>query len=168
MNRVILGAIIVLCGFALGSCTVRPLYSDGGGNLAATGGVSKQKLAAVSVSAPHNRVEQQVRNELIFLLRGGAAEPQNPSYTMDVRVTSSDVATEVSTQSTRLLNATYILRDAGSGAEIGRGRRSIASAYDIGGQEFALLRAKRDAEDRAARELAQILLAAIASDLARR
>jgi LPS-assembly lipoprotein len=42
------------------------------------------------------------------------------------------------------------------------------SSYDISTQQFAAYRALRDAEDRAARELADLLRLAIAQDLAKR
>ena len=45
------------------------------------------------------------------------------------------------------------------------GRRQIASSYDIPRQEFAAVRAERDAENRAARELAELLRLALAQDL---
>jgi len=51
---------------------------------------------------------------------------------------------------------------------VASGRRSISSSFDRPLQEFAAYRAQRDAEDRAARELADLLHLAVAQDLARR
>lgn len=157
---------VVACAAALSACTVRPLYGDGGNGSGQSQSHSKQQLASIIVSEPPDRVSQQVRNELLFLLRGGAAAPADPAYLLRLRVTSSDIATEVSTQSTRTLGASFDLQDIETGEVIFRGRRAIASAYDIGGQEFALMRARLDAENRAARELAHLVLADIAARMA--
>jgi LPS-assembly lipoprotein len=50
---------------------------------------------------------------------------------------------------------------------VASGRRQITSQYDIPNQEFAAYRAQRDAENRAARELAELVRLAVAQDLAR-
>ena len=55
---------------ALAGCQVRPLYS--------TGGNSEAILSSIGISEADTRVEQQVRNNLIFLLAGGAGEPAQP------------------------------------------------------------------------------------------
>ncbi len=66
------------------------------------------------------------------------------------------------------LTAAYTLSDATTGKTVASGKRSITSSFDRPLQEFAAYRAQRDAEDRAARELADLLRLAIAQDLARR
>ena len=66
------------------------------------------------------------------------------------------------------LTAFYTLTDAATGKKVSTGRRSISSSYDHPRQEFAADRAQRDAEDRAARELAELLRLALAQDLAKR
>jgi LPS-assembly lipoprotein len=50
---------------------------------------------------------------------------------------------------------------------VASGTRQFVSSYDVPRQEFAALRAKRDAENRAARELAELIRLAVAQDLTR-
>ena len=87
--------------------------------------------------------------------------------------TSSNTATiqrTVDTEPTSgqvTVTASYKIIDNKTGEPVAAGRRSMVASYDIPRQEFAAVRALRDAENRAARELAEILRAAIAQDLAR-
>jgi LPS-assembly lipoprotein len=50
---------------------------------------------------------------------------------------------------------------------VSNGDRQFSASYDVPRQEFAAVRAQRDAENRAARELAELLRLAIAQDLSR-
>ncbi|MFD1329783.1 LPS assembly lipoprotein LptE [Mycoplana ramosa] len=145
-------------------CQVRPLYST------PTAGAGE----AVSVSEADDRVEQRVRNELIFLLSGGAGEPSTAPYhlelnvasrAVDVLVSSSD---DVARAGRIVMTADYNLTRSDSGETIRSGRRQVVALVDFPVQEFAKLRAIRDAENRAARELAELLRADIASGLAKR
>ena len=52
--------------------------------------------------------------------------------------------------------------DAVTGRAGGRGTRQVTASFDRSRQYFARLRAERDAEDRAARELAEALRLAVA------
>src|SRR5690606_38368796 len=130
------------------------------------------------------RHAQQVRNHLIFLFNGGSGQPAAPRYALRLEVTRFDERGAVvqvgednePSAGTLTLVADYVLTDlrgevtkdtGADGLVVTNGRRQIASAYDIPRQEYAALRAERDAEDRAARELAELLRLAIAQDLAR-
>jgi LPS-assembly lipoprotein len=119
-----------------------------------------------------------VRNELIFLLGGGAGEAVNPRYTLDLSVSSQQMSTAVSPASTSdevnvptaaivTLTARYKLTDVSSDKLVASGSRNITSSIDVPRQEYAALRAENDAQQRAARELAQLLRLAIAQDLIR-
>ncbi|HUH49590.1 MAG TPA: LPS assembly lipoprotein LptE [Mycoplana sp.] len=146
-------------------CQVRPLHS--------TGSASAGEAASVSVSEADDRVEQRVRNELIFLLSGGAGEPATAAYhlelnvasrAVDVLVSSSD---DVARAGRIVMTADYNLTRSDSGETIRSGRRQVVALVDFPVQEFAKLRAIRDAENRAARELAELLRADIAMGLAK-
>jgi LPS-assembly lipoprotein len=149
--RTALAAGIALAlGLAAG-CTVRPLY----GELApAAPGAPSPLLASVHIPPVSGRVGQEVRNHLIFLFGGGQGQPAAPAWrlTLDTTVTRSVPATV----STRNINL-----DAS-------GRRSVQAPYDIPAQDFAASRAVRDAENRAARELAELLRLVVGQELARR
>jgi LPS-assembly lipoprotein len=178
-RRLLPAAVLTLAMLAVSACTVRPLYSDAGyaGNVAgastATGSIGAE-LSTVAIKPVHNRVGQEVRNHLIFLFNGGQGEPANPRYTLDLLVSSVSEATaniQVNDQNeptAALLTAlaTYRLVDA-SGKVVATGRRQSMASYDVPRQEFAALRARIDAENRASRELAELIRMAVAQDLAK-
>lgn len=160
-RRAFVGAVLV-SALGLGGCQVQPLYGRSG----LTG-----SLASVGISEPTNRVEQSVRNQMIFLLSGGAGEPANPVYQLNLRVSSSNVnyLSQISSnlpQPGRVtLTATYTLtRD---GKLIKQGTQRMDAQLDYTSQQFAQIRAIRDAEDRAARELAEVLKLDIAGALSK-
>ncbi|MCB1423963.1 MAG: hypothetical protein KDJ69_16185 [Nitratireductor sp.] len=164
-----------LSAFALAAllqaCQFQPLYSSDSGTVAN----SSFALSSLSVAEVDSRVEQQVRNHLIFLLSGGAA-PLNPSHEVRIRVSSNSrvlAARVKSGQSSQIgntagsveLTASYEIYDFASKEIVHRGSRFASAAYDKTSQSFASERAARDAENRAAREVAEQLRFAIASDL---
>ena len=64
------------------------------------------------------------------------------------------------------MRASYRLSDS-KGTVVATGNRQFAASYDVPRQEFAAYRAQIDAENRAARELAELLRLALAQDLAK-
>jgi len=163
LARVLAG--VALAG-VLAGCQVRPLYSTAAG--------TEGKLASVSISEATSRVEQQVRNDLIFFFGGGAGEAQNPVYhlEMDVNVRTVGVLNDAARDTARAgrvtVSADYNLTKADTGETLASGKRSAVAMVDFPTQEFAKLRAIRDAENRSARELAELIRADVASALARR
>ncbi|MBZ9844929.1 MULTISPECIES: LPS assembly lipoprotein LptE [unclassified Mesorhizobium] len=170
---------LALCGMAaalalVSACTVRPLYSSqplSPGSLSASA-----ELGSISIKPVNTRYAQQVRNNLIFAFGQGSGEPASPAYTLDLGVTElveSAAIVQVQTQEdeptagTVTLTANYVLRDTATNTVIAVGKRSIPSSFDRPRQEFAAYRAQIDAENRAARELADLLRLSIAQDLAR-
>ncbi|MER8685900.1 LPS assembly lipoprotein LptE [Mesorhizobium sp. M1136] len=155
------------------ACTVRPLYSSAPLIAGSQVGAAAE-LASISVKPVKTRYAQQVRNNLIFALGQGAGEPASPVYSLDLGVSElvesaaiEQVTTDEDepTAGTVTLTANYVLSDAKTGTVIARGKRSIPSSYDRPRQEFASYRAQIDAENRAARELADVLRLSIAQDL---
>jgi LPS-assembly lipoprotein len=156
---------VVVIGLLAG-CQVRPLYSTDSG--------MEATLASVSISEADDRVEQQVRNALIFLLAGGAGEPASAAYHLEINVAVRNVGVLIDTvadvpRAGRIIVAAdYNLTRVESGETIRSGKRSTVATVDFPIQEFAKLRAVRDAENRAARELAELIRADIASALSAR
>jgi LPS-assembly lipoprotein len=155
------------------ACTVRPLYSSAPLTLGSQVGATAE-LASIAIKPVRTRYAQQVRNNLVFGLGGGAGEPASPVYSLDLGVTElveSAAVVQVSTNEDEpssgsvTLTAAYRLTDAKTGVTIATGKRSITSSFDRPRQEFASYRAQIDAENRAARELADVLHLAIAQDL---
>ena len=140
---------------------------------AVTGSIGAE-LSTIAVKPVTTRVGQEVRNHLIFLFNGGKGEPAAPRYTLDLAVAAVSEATaniqvnEENEPTAAILTAaaSYRLIDS-TGKMVASGKRQFAASYDVPRQEFAAFRAQRDAENRAARELAELLRLAIAQDLAR-
>jgi LPS-assembly lipoprotein len=154
---------------ALSGCQVRPLYATGPSSAAS---VLSQ---SISINEVKSRYAQEVRNHLIFGLNGGAGEPASPAYKLDLGVTKRVTTVAAITPATGesrptagavVLASNYTISDAVTGAQVATGSREITASFDRPIQQFAQLRAERDAEDRAARELAEALKLAIAADLA--
>lgn len=163
-------ALMGCVAFSAG-CTVRPLMAT---DVAPTGAMG-EGLSAVAVEPVNTRYAQEVRNQLIFLLNKGQGQPADARYSLALRVRERSltaarvqIATEQEpTASVMQVSADYQLTDARTGAVVAQGKRQISAAYDNPRQEYASLRAERDAQDRAARELAEALHLALAQDLAR-
>ncbi|PBC18951.1 MULTISPECIES: LPS assembly lipoprotein LptE [unclassified Mesorhizobium] len=155
------------------ACTVRPLYSNAP---LSTGSTANAELASIAIKPVRTRYAQQVRNNLIFGFGRGAGEPASPLYSLNLSVAEaveSSALVQVGTDEDEptagsvTLTANYTLTDAKTGAVITVGKRSITSSFDRPRQEFASYRAQIDAENRAARELAEALQLSIAQDLVR-
>ncbi|MBW6424534.1 hypothetical protein KX729_24085 [Rhizobium sp. XQZ8] len=152
-------------------CQVRPLYSESAG----TG----ERLASVSFSQPKDRVDQVIRNHLVFLTSGGAGESTHPAYEVKLAATSTASSViddedddNVSPSGVPVpgrvqVEATYSITRLSDGQVIKSGKRDVVSLIDVSRQGFAKVRAIRDAENRASRELAEFLRAEIAIVLAR-
>jgi LPS-assembly lipoprotein len=171
---------LAVCGVVaalalVSACTVRPLYSNQplspGSQLSASA-----ELSSIGINPVSTRYAQQVRNNLIFAFGQGSGEPASPAYTLDLGISElveSAAIVQVQTQEdeptagTVTLTANYVLRDTATNTVIAVGKRSIPSSFDRPRQEFAAYRAQIDAENRAARELADLLRLSIAQDLAK-
>ena len=158
----------------LGACQFQPLYSSSQGTV----GNSNIALSGLTVAEVDTRDGQQVRNHLIFLLSGGA-NPVNPTHEVRLRVTDSSTVlasrvrdAEITTQTGNTagsvkITASYEIYDFQKKKIIFRGTRNSSAAYDKTNQNFASSRAQRDAQNRAAREVAEQLRFAISSDFNR-
>ena len=162
--------------FALALLTAgcfQPLYGDRSIGGPALG----SKLAAVDVKqidAPNGsrlaRVGVEVRDQLIFGLTGGAATPP-PQYRLDIKLTSTQLQVIVDINSARPeiqnygIDAVYTLVDLKTGKPVITGRTFSRVSYNIPGQQqrFAGARGQRDAEDQAAKVIAENIRNRLAS-----
>lgn len=169
-----MGLALAMSGVA--ACTVQPLYGSRGFSDATQGaarGTDADALPPIALAAPITRQGQEVRNQLLFLLNGGGPQPADPLYTVTLNVIAVDQSSatiqvsrdEEPTAAQIVMSSTYVITDAKTLLPVTQGRREILSSYDVPRQEFAVSRARRDAENRAARELAELLRLAIAQDL---
>jgi len=159
----LLGTMGLLGGLA--SCQVRPLYSEAKG--------TRRIMASIGFSDATDRVGQVVRNRLIFLAAGGQGEPAHPDYivNLSVSVQTTEVLPVQSTNSMTggrvLVRGDYTLKKAKEGTVIRIAHRQGLALLDYPGQQYAKLRAIRDAENRAANELAELIAADLAAVLTR-
>lgn len=158
-------AMILASAAFLSACQVRPLYSENSGVL--------EKLSSVGFSDATTRVEQQVRNRLIFLASRGAGEAVNPQYQVEMRAVSGVANTllqesgDTSRAGRVTVNVNYTLRATSDNHVIKAGSRTATALVDFSTQEFAKQRAIRDAENRAADQAAEFVGADIAAALSR-
>ncbi|AKI02914.1 putative secreted (periplasmic) protein [Hoeflea sp. IMCC20628] len=143
----------------LAGCQAQPLY----------GTMSGQKQS-VSVSVADSRVEQTVRNELVL---GFGGEQPDGAYRLDLTVSSTvagvlpgGVDNEFSA-ARATVTAKYVLENVATGETVKSGSRFADAQLDLPSQHFAQVRAKREAEDRAAHAVAVLVRADVASALAR-
>lgn len=158
------------------ACTVQPLYASRGftdASQAATQAPDSGALPPLALAPVATREGQEVRNQLLFLLNGGGRQPENPRYTVSMTVAAVEQSSatiqvqrdEEPTAAQMAVSASYVITDTQTAVPVAQGRREILSAFDVPRQEFAVSRARRDAQNRAARELAALLRLAIVQDL---
>lgn len=143
----------------LAGCQAQPLY----------GSMAGQKQS-ISVSTADSRVEQVVRNELVL---GFGGEQPNSAYRLELTVTSGmsgllpgGLDNEFSAARTTV-TATYVLTSVSTDETVKSGSRFVDAQLDLPSQHFAQERAKLEAEDRAARQVAALVRADVVAALAR-
>ncbi|HYH70902.1 MAG TPA: LPS assembly lipoprotein LptE [Methyloceanibacter sp.] len=159
-------ALICALGVSLAGCGgIRPLYGT-----AADGSSMKEAMAAVDIEPIPGRVGQKLRNELIFTTTGGGAEPPT-RYRLDIVIKES-VANQLvlvtgdATAQVYQINATFTLVNVADGKVLVQGKAISRAPYDRYEQIFANVRARYDAENRAARTIADNIRSQIAAYLA--
>jgi LPS-assembly lipoprotein len=167
-----LAAVLALAGLAAGC--FQPLYGDHAtvGGLAVT-----DKLAGVEVApvdAPNGsrlaRVGVAMRDQLMYELTGGGAAAA-PTHKLVVRLSSKQLQVIVDINTARPdiqnygIDASYTLTDLRTGKPVITGQTFSRVSYNIPGQQqrFAGVRGLRDAEDRAAKVIADNIHARLAS-----
>lgn len=168
-----MGAVLALAGLTAGC--FQPLYSQ---QVSVGGSAIVDKLSSVDVApitTPANgtrlaRVGNEVRNNLIYGLTGGHSAAA-ADYKLTVSLTSSQaqVIVDITTARPDIQNygidATYTLTDIKNGKTMISGQTFSRVSYDIPGQEqrFAGERGLRNAENRAAKVIADNIRSRLAS-----
>jgi LPS-assembly lipoprotein len=150
---------------ALAACTVQPVYAPG-----PSGSSALAVLSHVVIDPASDRVGQVVRDKLIFALTGGG-RGGNPLYQMHLTTTVSEVGlglNRIDTAPTYAVTVavTYEVSKIGSNEILVRSTSRGTASYDRVNQVFANVRAKIDAENRAAAVAADTIrlrLAAVAA-----
>jgi LPS-assembly lipoprotein len=158
---------------ALTAGCFQPMYAERGDG---TPGL-REKLMGVELppinkpnASREARVGVEIRNALAFKLYGSATG-MPPTHKLDIRFTTSrsslivSAATGLPTSENLGIDAQYNLIDVATGKSVMTGSTFSRVSYDMPGsyQRFSRNRAVRDAEDRAANEIAENITTRLAS-----
>lgn len=151
--RRVFAAIGMVSLLALSGCGWRPLYGTTAG-----GADLQDVMRTVDISTIPGRVGQQIRNELIFDTTGGG-EAAVPEYRLDIAIRESILNTLVDNtgdpqSQTYQLYSQFKLVRLNDNKVVLKGNSNARAAFDKVDSVFADIRAKRDAENRAARTIA--------------
>src|SRR6185312_8556534 len=124
-----------------------------------------------SNGTPEARLAVETRNDLLFALYGGGAVPAFPTHQLRIRLSSTRLSVIVDVTTARPdienygINASYELIDMKTGKSVLRDTTFSRVSYDIPGQQqrFARERGLRDAENRAAKVIAENIRNRLAS-----
>jgi LPS-assembly lipoprotein len=166
------GLIAAAAGLLAGC--FEPLYGE---RSFAGGPGMRDRLSAVDVQSidvpqgrPEARIGVEIRNALLFEITGGAS-PANPTHRLKINLGSTRQSIIVDIHSQRPdvenygLDVTYTLTDISTGKVVVTGQTFARVSYDVPGQQqrFARARGLRDAENRAAKVIAEQIRSRLAS-----
>jgi LPS-assembly lipoprotein len=159
----LLAALAVTAAISLAGCGIQPLYGTtaGGSRLAAA-------MAGVDVTPIPGRVGQRVRNELIFENTGGSGQT-GTTYKLDIVIKESltnelvKISGDAKSQVYEL-DATFKLIS-NDGRVVLEGKATSRAPYERFETIFSNVRARYDAENRAARTVAESIKVRIAAYL---
>lgn len=159
-------AVPVLVGVLVSACGFQPLYGP-----TATGTDLSEMMKRVSVASIPGRVGQRIRNELIYAATGGSeAAPSEFRLEIAIREAVHDaLVTKQGQPEARIyeLTAAFKLVRISDEAVLLEGTSFARAAFDNPLSTFADIRARRDAENRAARTIASDISTRIAAILSR-
>ena len=162
-HRPLLAALAVTAVISLAGCGIQPLYGTtaGGSRLAAA-------MAGVDVTPIPGRVGQRMRNELIFENTGGSGQVGR-TYTLDIVIKESVINELVQITGDAKgqvyeLDATFKLIG-NDGRVVLEGKATSRAPYERFETIFSNVRARYDAENRAARTVAESIKVRIAAYL---
>jgi LPS-assembly lipoprotein len=144
----------------------RPVYGNFG-----TSAEVDSKLAQIEMATIPGRVGQRVRNELIFQTTGGQ-NPLSPAYRLEIVLTESLTSTLVQRDGDSLsqiyaLNATFRLVNINDRSVVLQGTSFGRAGFERFTSVLANVRAREDAENRAATTVATDIRGRLAAFLSR-
>lgn len=166
-RRALLG--MALGAAALGGGCLRPLYAEN--TAATTGGSVRNAMRSVEIPEMKGLIGHYLRNELVFELDGGG-EPDaqkrlrlTASIRENVEVVTVDYANGRADSAVLVATADWKVTRIGSEEVVSQGSNSVRAPYERSSQRFATVRAARDAQVRAAKNLATLIRGQLAADL---
>jgi LPS-assembly lipoprotein len=163
-HRPLLAALVVTAALSLAGCGIEPLYGTtaGGSRVGAV-------MAGIDVTPIPGRVGQRLRNELIFANTGGSAPPAQSNYKLDIVIKESLISELVQITGNAQgqvyeLDATFklITHD---GRVVLEGTATSHAALERFQTIFSNVRARVDAENRAASTVAESIKVRVAAYL---
>ena len=155
-----------LAALALAGCGFQPLY----GGTTAGGAKLAEVMASVEITPIPGRVGQKLRNELIFANTGGGyASPTRYRLNIVIKESVTDELVQITGDATGQvyqLEASFKLVDPSTQKVLLRGKAISRAAYNRLQEIFANVRARYDAENRAARTISESIKTQIAAFLA--
>ena len=170
-RRGLVAALCLASAALIGGCAdgsgFHPLYAtaDYGG----TG--ASEKLAALDIAPIPSRVGQRIRNELIFQATGGGTPPP-PEYRLEIAIRESVTSTLVkidgnATGQVYNLDAAYKLIRISDKSVVAEGKSYGRAGFERVTSIFANVRAREDAENRAAKTVGEELRTRLLAHLSR-
>jgi len=155
-----------LCAPLIAGCQFQPLYGS-----SSSGQSVKDAMKSVAIAPIPGRVGQRLRNELIYNTTGGGSA-YSPKYRLQIAIREN--VTNILVETTgdaegQLFNldASFKLLRIADESVVLEGESTSRAAYDKFEQIFANTRARIDAENRAARTVADGIRTRIAAFLSR-
>jgi LPS-assembly lipoprotein len=164
-SALVTALIAGLAALALSGCGFQPLY----GGTTAGGQRLSEVMAGVDITPIPGRVGQKLRNELIFANTGGG-QAAKLRFRLDIAIKESvtDQLVEITGDATGQvyqLEATFKLVDAASGRVLLQAKAISRAPYNRFQEIFANVRARYDAENRAARTISESIKTQVAAFL---
>lgn len=159
-------AVVAVLAAGLAGC-FQPLYGES--TQFGAGPSLRDALRDVEVAEIKGRVGQEIRNDLIFELTGGTGNPAGAPYLLTMSITSGSQTPVVDVASGRALSeivtleVQYYLRDIAANRVIFTEKAIARVTIDRSQQRFAASRAVRDAQNRAAKVVAEQIRSRVAS-----
>ncbi|MCZ0736067.1 LPS assembly lipoprotein LptE [Phreatobacter sp. AB_2022a] len=165
-RRAALRALAVTAGAgALAGCFT-PLYGDP--NVVPGAHNAQAHLRDLEIPEIAGRSGVILRNELIYLTQGGGGRAQSPTHTLRVSLGVDSVPLVLNTAAGRpsaqsvTLIANYSITPVGSQQVLMRGQAFASASFDRTAQRLASDRAMIEAQERAAKSLAQTVVTQVA------
>ena len=167
-----IAAVLALAG--LNAACFQPLYAtrsvNGGVPIGAALAQVQVERIPVPNGTPESRLALEIENALDFELHGGGGL-NSPTHKLTVRMTTarSSIITDVATGRVEAeitgIDSSFTLMELSSGKNVLNGRTFARVSSDYPGQQqrFARVRARLDAEDRAAKVIAENIRTRLAS-----
>jgi LPS-assembly lipoprotein len=157
--------VLILAG-TLGGC-FQPMY--GQSTLFGAGAKLRDDLRQVEVIEIQGRLGQEIRNDLIFELTGGQGNPVGAPYKLAITITAGsqtplvDVASGRATSEIVVLDVIYRVFDVANDRVVLSEKALARISIDRSQQRYAGMRAVRDAQNRAAKLVAEQIRSRLAS-----